>query len=97
MEDKNYKKGVAHEFGLDVPRDYKKALEYYKLATEETPHARRKIKYSNFSIVETIILLVILITGIIVDSLMTFPWVGLFIIGIGFTIVSMFYLKNIGF
>ncbi|HHT82372.1 MAG TPA: leucine-rich repeat protein [Acholeplasmataceae bacterium] len=94
MEDKNYKKGVAHEFGLDVPRDYKKALEYYKLATEETPHARRKIKYSNFSIVETIILLVILITGIIVDSLMTFPWVGLFIIGMGFTIVSIFYLKK---
>ncbi|NMA06001.1 MAG: leucine-rich repeat protein [Acholeplasmataceae bacterium] len=94
MIEENYKKAVNYEYGLDVKKDYREALKYYKLASKENSHARKKVIYSHFSVIEAILLLIVLIMGIIIDLKITFPWVGLFLIGISFTGITLFYMKK---
>ena len=94
MEQTNYKKAVKYEYGLEGEKDYQKALSYYKLALLENPHAKTKVKYSHFSIIEAIVLVILLITGIMIDIKMLFPWFGLFLIGSGFSIVTLFFIKK---
>ena len=61
MIEENYKKAVNYEYGLDVKKDYREALKYYKLASKENSHARKKVIYSHFSVIEAILLLIVLI------------------------------------
>lgn len=91
----NYKKGINYEFGVDTPRNYKKALQYYQKAKEDgVLEAANKVKYSHFSIIQAIIIVVLIIGGIIIDFSMTFPWLGTFLIGAGVCLSSLVYLKK---
>ena len=91
----NYQKGIQYEFGIDQPQDYKKAYGYYLKALEDnSDEARKKVKYSRFSIHQLVSLIMVVIVGILIDVFSVYPWMGIFLISSVNIVIPLFFSKE---
>ena len=83
QQNNNYKQGLKYELGVDVYKDYRKALQYYRQGAQEGDYlSSQKVKYSRLSKLHLIINLIIMAVAIFLGIYYNKAWLSYFIIGL---------------
>ncbi|HPK59231.1 MAG TPA: leucine-rich repeat protein, partial [Bacilli bacterium] len=89
QQNNNYKQGLKYELGVDVYKDYRKALQYYRQGAQEGDYlSSQKVKYSRLSKLHLIINLIIMAVAIFLGIYYNKGWLSYFIIGLTWVVIA---------